>query len=129
MTDRTNRLYPGQFSNHRTIKGTPVAADAEVSSTFPNRRGMLNTDGYQEIMVRLELDGGTTPTATLQVLGYDESADSFSVLGTMTAVSSCAVDVIPTYGLRVFLRLSAVTGSPTEVRIRVAPATADLARE
>lgn len=121
MAGEVNVLTPGQFSAHRTLTGAPVVPDAAMSASFPARAACLNTRGYLSVVFATVLAGGAGPTVTLEFYLYDPAADTFYLFATEAGVTSGAVYVKDTQGLRLFVRVAVVAGNPTGVSVRVAP--------
>lgn len=116
MTSKANTLYRGQWSAHRSFTGSPVAAEA-------NNLGLKATifgGDYESLWVSVDLTAGTTPKVTIDVMAYDSGTATWRSIGTITdLVSGKAVEVNNAF-MSVVLKLTAVTGSPTGVVIRVA---------
>ena len=129
MTELHNALIPAKWSQHRYESGSP-SADAVPSNVFPNRRGLLACDGYTTINATVLFTGGTNPTADLDVLAYDEDRDdpasgnAFSVIDSHTGVEDNETVRCTAHRNRIYIRLSAITGTPTAVEVRVGPGEA-----
>lgn len=115
------QLLENKLLLQRTLTGSPVTADAALSPSVPVRSERLNAAGWQEIAVQPIIGGGTSPTVTVEVCGYNEVEDLFFVLGTISGAASKSFNTVKIYGLNIFLRVSAVTGNPTSVKLYAVP--------
>lgn len=128
-----NTLTTGKFIRHRISTGTPVVADPAVDTAFPTpvgspRRSNLNTNGAESVIVGVVLGGGTTPTATLVPFLYDEERDRYFALPATAALSDEDTAEVDCFEGLIFFRISAVSGAPTSVEIRVMPAKTAVAK-
>jgi len=130
MTEQHNALIPAKWSQHRLKEGSPAAADGSISGTFPNRRGLIGCDGYTTINATVRFTGGTNPTADLDVLAYDEDRDTagagygFTVIDEHTGVVDLETVRCTAHRNRIFILISAITGSPDAIEVRVGPGEA-----
>ena len=122
---RPNSLDVGEWSDHRNIEGVLPGVDAALSGTFPNRRALLNTSGFETIICYPNFTGGGS--VTLTPLLYDDDLDvppagtAFAThVATGVLATGDAVEVA-TFGMRVFLLITATAGVVTDLRIRVTP--------
>lgn len=125
MAEVANTLRPGVWSLHRKVTGAPVGADPAVSASFPDRRALLNAMGYQTVMVRAKLTGGAAPTVSLRPILYDIDDDSFAKhIAASPIADGEAIEMLAANG-RVFVLITATTGAPTAVELRVSPGARD----
>ncbi len=117
---------------HRVKTGAPVAADPVTLSQILIS-GAIQCDGWASLDGFIKLAGGTTPTVSLvplMVADYGDTDGSevveYIVMGTAMGPysdgDSFRVDVARG---RLYLRISAVTGNPTEVKILLGGAARD----
>lgn len=121
MANPLNYLKPGEFAQHRTLTGTPVAADAVLSAAFPNRAHFANAKGYETVLVYVIVASAGAGTVTLQPCLYDEDKDEVMVLANTSALATRQGAEIAVRDHRVFFRVDAVAGAPTSVEIRITP--------
>ena len=115
-----NSLRRGVFSQHRIVTGAPVAVDTAADAVFPLRRGLLNCEGYDTIVATAVITAPGVATVDIEPLIYDPDVDTFTAHAATGAISNGQAVEIAALGARVFLRIDAVVGNPTEVEIRVA---------
>jgi len=122
MAANPNTLTYQSFSRHRAATGAPAVADGAVSATFPIRRGdLLNCRGFETILWYPVLAGGIGPSVTVQPLVYDEDLDVFAVLANVGPFTDGQLQELTVLDRKIFLRIQAVAGNPTDITIRVAP--------
>jgi hypothetical protein len=94
-----------------------------VSGSFPDRGGLLNTEGYDSIMIGAVVTSALPgPSVTYEVLGYDPDLDRFyEVAQAGIGQLDGKTQVVATYGQRIFARITMLAGSPTAVQLRVIP--------
>jgi len=114
-----NALVAAKFTEHRRKSGAPVAADAAVDASNPDRRGLLGTRNWDRFRVRVKIAGAGT--VTLQPLLYDEDDDGFVASASSGALADGDSFDVDCFQFRSFLRIAAVGGAPTLVVLRVAP--------
>lgn len=108
----------GVSSDSATLTDTnfPPTADAADG-------GAIAFHNVESILVAVELTGGTTPSATLDLLFRDEDAadgSRWKRVGSPLALTPDFQEV-HVFGSKVYPRLSAVTGSPTQVELVIKP--------
>jgi hypothetical protein len=123
--DNTLNQKPN-FTRHRTIDGAPVVADSVVYSDFAIREA-VNCLGFETIEGYVRISGGVVPTVELEnlaVMRYTDEAgvqvEELASVDTSATLSDGDLFEMSVNEGRVFLRLNAVTGSPTKVEIFVA---------
>lgn len=114
-----NLLRPGHYTQHRHETGTPVTVDPATDATNPDRRALLNCRGYQGLVGTVKIAGGGT--VTLQALAYDAEADELYELDTQGPLADGEAFTFDVAQLRTYLRISTLTGAPTDVEVLVAP--------
>ncbi len=116
------------YVRHREVDGAPVAADSADLSTVltANPRSTVDCAGYESIRGFVRLTGGTAPTVTLQPLElvkYPGGSDFLAVSGSSSsALSDGDMFEFTPNGAFLFVRMHAVTGSPTKVELFLAGA-------
>ena len=118
MTTRENSLRPGVWSKTRSETGSPVTADAALSASFPVRRALLNTYGYDTILARAVLTGGAGPDVTIDFYAYDDENDAFALLQSEVGTDGNVIEV-ECREQRVFAHIPTVNGNPTGVDVLV----------
>lgn len=126
---RPGGLHPLQLAAVRTKAGTIAVDSATLTDVnLPPAEG-FDCRGYQTIWVGVEIAGGSSPTATVEVLVRDEDAPDGArwkrllvgspdgvTLGAAASAKTPALDGTALYELRVegrtvFLRVDAVTNA------------------
>lgn len=118
MTMAANTLTKGLWSAHKTLTGTPVAAETATHSAW-NRRNVLAADGFESIMFAPWYTGGAGPTCSVEVYYYDPDLDDFGLRTTLAGITGGTVNEVTVNDQRVYLRVSAVAGNPTALALRV----------
>jgi len=109
-----------------------------ASGTVPEAAPTLVTDGFSTVLQDgivapftlgiVDLEAGVTPTATINMWGYSENpAAGSELLSSWQLIDSVTVDeatetlfLVPTVGFQRFdVKVNAITGAPTSVRIRL----------
>lgn len=109
-------------------QGDPGAGPPDITARY---RQTLNCRRWKSVRVFVLLTGGTTPTVDLVPLEVVEAEGAFpaatdtdrgfAVMGSATgALSSGESAVVDVNGALLFLRVSALTGSPTGLKVFVA---------
>ena len=116
----------GVWETHRDLADpTAIAADASAVAAFPllvSGRGLVNMAGYEEAVISFSGVGGTD--ADLDVIAWNPSnALGYVTLASITGAVDGQTDRVQTHGLRVGVLVVAVTGSFTEIKVDLAPAT------
>lgn len=123
------------YTVHRKVTGSPVAADNSNLQTLyqvpGNSRAAINCAGWKTVRGFVALEGGTSPTVDLVPLekveaegGFPGATDEdagFAVVG--AAIASLAdkeTFSFPIHGGLLYLRIDAVSGAPTDVRVYLA---------
>lgn len=128
---------PSTFAAVRTVTGSPVAPDSSTLSdaNFPpssndTTGGAINAYGMSTLWVGVELTGGSAPTVTIEALVRDAgAADGSRWKRLFTSVNQPQTYTLDGTGLvevrvdgrLVFLRITAVTGNPTSVKLLAIP--------
>lgn len=115
------------YTPHRVLKAAGgVAADPTnlVALATANPRGHADCGGYKSVRGIVKLVGGTTPTVTLQPLELVRREGEADVLAPISAagaaLSNAGMFDVEVKGGLLFMRVDAVTGTPTEVVISLA---------
>jgi hypothetical protein len=83
---------------------------------------MVATYGYESVIFGVRLTGGTTPTVTLSVYSEDDADnDEWFDLGDTSALSDSDTEAFDTHHQKVYAMVTAVTGDPTDVEVKVMP--------
>jgi len=114
-----NTLQRGQSSRHRLVTGAPVVVDAAPGGGFPNPRSCLNADGYDTILLAVQITAPGASTVDIQPLLYDPESGVFFNHANTGNLSDGDVAEIAAVGGRMFMRIDAVAGNPTSVEFRV----------
>ena len=110
--------------------GGGVSADSATltDANFPatadaTNGGAIAFDGVESIIVAVVLTAGTAPTATLELLWRDEDAADGSRWKRKESplALTAAFQEVYVFGSKIYPRLSAVTGSPTQVELVIKP--------
>lgn len=121
-----------KFTLHRRAVGSPVAADDSDLSNI-NVRGAIHCDDWLVVDGYVTLAGGSSPTVTLVPLflsQYEEADQSETeeyyvagdAMGPYADGESFTVEV---YRGQLFMRIDAVTGNPTLVKVMLGGAQKD----
>lgn len=108
-----------QFTIHRDENGTPVVPDSSVLTTL-SLRGAIHCGDWLTVDGFVKLTGGAAPTVSLIPLmvanheGGEEYVVQGTAIGPLVDGESFLVDV---YRGRLYLRIDAVTGNPTNVQV------------
>lgn len=114
-----NTVHLRDWATHRIVEGAPVAVDAAVGAGFPNRRALINANGYTSIHVSARITAAGAASVDLDVLAYDKERDDFAVLGSIAGLADGAVQTVVVNSARVFFRITAQAGDPTVVELRI----------
>lgn len=113
-----------RYNHHRLITGSPVAADAAIGSMDP--KTSLHCEGWSQVRCLALLTGGTTPAINVEQLGrvqYENASgvevDTLVLQDTFTGIGDGEEFVAVVNGSPTLFRISAVSGSPTQVEILV----------
>jgi hypothetical protein len=110
------------YNIHRTLEGTPVAAEVALPG---GKYSPINSDRFDGLHGFVGLTGGAAPTVTLQMyeiakLAVDDSTEvpitKGAPIGPISSAQGFSVDEFAQGG-RFFFLVSAVTGNPTKVEI------------
>lgn len=123
------------YTLHRNKEGSPVGVDTVNLTTLfeepGNDRASINCGGWTTVRGYVVLEGGTNPTVGLQLLEHIQADNAFPSpavdpdqgfvdIGTAAGLSSGdTFDVTIDQG-RLYLRINALTGNPTDVRVYLA---------
>lgn len=131
---------PSKAGIWRVVTGSPVAADSTTltDTNYPaaanaTTGGAMRFWNVEALLVALESEGGAGVSVTLSPLFRDEDAADGArwravsgASGSVTLASGGPFEVVAVHGAHVFPRITAVTGSPTTVRLLIKPATAQM---
>lgn len=139
---RPTALSNGDVAAVRTIAGAIAADNSSLTDANISPDAAVNCQGFETILVGVEITAGSSPTATIEPLFYDANAADGSrwkrillgappgvTLASLAAQDTGALDgtafvEIRVYGCqKVFLRVKAVTnsGSTTALKILAMP--------
>jgi len=130
------------YVRHRQVTGAPVLADTTVLANLINitaippgggaaapfmRRDIIDCGGWKSIRAWVKLTGGTTPTidlVPLEIANYEDDAgdehNEFVIAGAASGgLSTNETHEFTINGGLLFLRINALTGSPTGAGIYV----------
>lgn len=123
-----NSLYAKPDYNYHRIKdGAPVLADVTnfVTLLATHPRGALDCIGFKTVKGFIKITGGTTPTIAIQPLElvlYNDSSELLITASTVTGLVSGTMFEFTINGGKLFLRIAAVSSTPTKIEIFVAGA-------
>jgi hypothetical protein len=109
-------------------QGDPLAGPPNIT---PRKNQAIPCRRWKSVRVFVVLEGGVTPTIDLVPLevvsgedafaGATDADRGFAIMGSATgALSSGESIVVDVYGATLFLRVSALTGLPTALKVFVA---------
>lgn len=134
MTATANSLQSKpNFTVHRDVTGAPVAADAAVGSLDPADHKALDCQDWLTLDGYVKLTGGAAPTVTLVPLMLSLYRDAAGDLQEEYVVQGDPIgpladgesfELQPFRG-KVFVRISAVAGAPTNAKVLLAGSRAD----
>lgn len=112
----------------KLYEGDPAAGPPDITA---RRKQYVNCRRWKSVRVYVLLTGGVTPTVDLVPLEVVSAAGAFPgaadpdrgfvVMGSATgALGSGGLVTVDVYGALLFLRVSALTGSPTGLKVFVA---------
>lgn len=132
MPHRQNMLHSKpHYTIHRSLVGAPVVADSANLNTLYqlNSRGVINCRGWETVQGFVVIEGGSTPTVTLQVLesvkccnafpGFVDEDNGFiqSIGGSIGPLAPGAFFEIQINQGVLFVRVAAFAGNPTALRV------------
>jgi hypothetical protein len=122
---------PGNIDGQATtlVRSAVTAVDnATINDTNYPAATATDCAGWNTVLLAPRFTGGTTPSVTVQVLfrlGSATDVNAFwGVSETTYTVNQSEIAIVPTYGRRVFFRVSALSGAPTNVSLYCAGAEA-----
>jgi len=112
----------------KLYEGDPLAGPPDIT---PRSRQAVNCRRWKSARVYVVLEGGVAPTVDLVPLevvegegafpGATDEDRGFAIIGAATgALSSGAIATVPVNGGLLFLRVSALVGAPTGLKVFVA---------
>ena len=113
-------MVRGEWVTHRTLVPIPPAVVVAAETGPPGAvRGHAATLGYESVVFGVRFTGGTAPTAVLSVFSKD--GDEWFDLGDTSALSDGETEEFETFNQKVYALVTAVTGNPTGIEIKVMP--------
>jgi hypothetical protein len=106
------------FQIHRSVDGTPVAADANLAAVVTDWGRAIQTAGFDSILVGVTLTGGAAPTVDIKPVMYDGATNAWAGTEIML-VNSGELYEIETHNQQVYIMIAGVAGNPTNVTLQV----------
>lgn len=108
----------------RTLTGTPPGDANDPNTTAPTTlTGLWNLLGYWGLHCYVAFTGGTSPTCTLQLWGWDNTADNYYLIEEVQTVFGNQEVHFDgkVRGRTVFIRVTGVTAGVTALSVRACP--------